>query len=106
MDGWQPSLEILVNNPNGRSAQLRRVRVLRDLQGKANVLEFTCAGERLGSRSEANWYDATDEAGIVNRRGVGSVMHLHVPSIRIHRHVQKGRVVLRKVDGEQNVADI
>ena len=51
-------------------------------------------------------YDATAGAGIASRRGVGRVRHLHTPSLWIQRHVQDGRVTLKKVLGDSNVADL
>ena len=51
-------------------------------------------------------YDATAGAGIANRRGVGRARHLHTPSLWVQRHVQEGRIVLKKVGGDDNVADL
>ncbi len=50
--------------------------------------------------------DATAGLGIAQRRGVGRIRHSHTPSLWLQRSVRDKRVVLFKVPGPENPADL
>ena len=50
--------------------------------------------------------DSTAAIGIINRRGLGKVRHIHVQHLWLQEKTQKDGLVVEKVDGKQNVADL
>ena len=52
------------------------------------------------------YMDATAGIGIASRRGVGRIRHIHTPALWLQRTIHEGRVVLNKVKGTVNPADI
>ena len=74
------------------------------------------AGQGLGPKSllqdlgvEARlrvWTDPSAAIGICNRQGLGKLRHLDTHTLWIQQAVRTGRVDLRKVLGEENLADL
>ena len=50
--------------------------------------------------------DSSAAQGIVGRRGVGRIRHLHTPLLWIQQRVASKDMALRKTDGERNPADL
>ena len=50
--------------------------------------------------------DSTACLGMAGRKGAGSVRHIHTPCLWIQGGVASGQIVLNKVDGTENPADI
>ena len=50
--------------------------------------------------------DATAGIGIASRRGVGRIRHLHTPSLWLQRAIHDGRIVMDKIVGDENPADV
>ena len=96
-----------VDDTNCRDVELGRVRVPRDREGQINGHACTGNGERIGCRTETKTRVRCDgRACIATRHGVGRVRHLQTLALGMQRHVQEGRVTLKKVDGDANVAEL
>jgi hypothetical protein len=52
------------------------------------------------------WVDSTAAKSIASRTGLGRVRHLEVRFLWLQEVVRKGRLMLRKIPGEKNPADI
>ena len=52
------------------------------------------------------WTDSSAAMGVVGRQGLGRLRHLDTHSLRIQHAVRSGRITVRKVKGEDNVADL
>ena len=52
------------------------------------------------------WLDSSAAKGIASRMGLGRVRHLEVRFLWLQEVVRKGRVIIKKVAGERNPADI
>ena len=52
------------------------------------------------------WTDSSAAMGIVGRQGLGRLRHLDTHSLWIQSAVRSGRISVRKVKGEDNVADL
>ena len=50
--------------------------------------------------------DASAAKGIASRKGVGRVRHVEVHQLWVQEKVSKGEIVIHKVKGEDNIADI
>ena len=50
--------------------------------------------------------DASAAIGVCRRRGLGKIRHLATSDLWIHERLRAGDVVLDKVEGQTNVADI
>ena len=72
--------------------------------------------EAIGvDRMAHGWGDASDMTvhidssaaiGVVNRRGSGKLRHIRVGQLWIQEMAEEGEVKVRKIGGEQNVADL
>ena len=67
------------------------------------------------ARMAHDWGDASDIAvhidssaaiGVVNKRGSGELRHIRVGQLWIQELAEDGEVSIKKVGGEQNVADL
>ena len=58
-----------------------------------------CVGERLNTDSEA-------AKSFVSRRGLGRMRHIEVRELWLQEEVRKGKVVVEKVQGSENPADL
>ena len=56
--------------------------------------------------SEHVHIDSSAAIGVVNRRGSGKLRHIRVYQLWIQEMAEEGEVVIRKVSGDRNVADI
>jgi len=52
------------------------------------------------------WTDSSAAMGVVGRQGLGRLRHLDTHSLWIQHAVRSGRITVRKVRGEDNVADL
>ena len=52
------------------------------------------------------WTDSSAAMGVVGRQGLGRLRHLDAHSLWIQDAVRSGRLTVRKVKGEDNVADL
>ena len=52
------------------------------------------------------WSDATAAIGISKRRGLGKIRHLHTCDLWVQEQVKSERVLLEKVLGSENPADL
>ena len=52
------------------------------------------------------YMDASAGIGIASRRGVGRIRHIHTPALWLQRTIHEGRILLSKVKGTVNPADI
>ena len=50
--------------------------------------------------------DASAAKGIANRKGLGKVRHIEVNQLWIQDRISKGDLVIGKVNGKENLADI
>ena len=50
--------------------------------------------------------DASAAKGIASRKGVGRVRHIEVHQLWVQEKVSRGEIVINKVRGEDNIADI
>ena len=50
--------------------------------------------------------DSSAAKGIATRRGVGKVKHLETRTLWVQDQVERGRLRVRKIDGEHNQADV
>jgi len=50
--------------------------------------------------------DASAAKGIANRKGLGKVRHIEVNQVWVQDRVAKGDLVINKVNGKENLADI
>ena len=64
----------------------------------------------LGFRSLANVIklgtDSSAAKSFVNRRGLGKMRHLEIRDLWLQEEVEHGRLVVHKVKGDQNAADL
>ena len=50
--------------------------------------------------------DSSSAKAMCGRRGVGKVRHLQTPLLWIQDRVQRGDVIIKKIDGKTNSADL
>ena len=50
--------------------------------------------------------DSSAAIGVVNRRGSGKLRHIRVGQLWIQEMAEEGEVNIKKVGGEQNIADL
>ena len=50
--------------------------------------------------------DASAAKGIANRKGLGKVRHIAVNQLWIQDRISKGDLMIRKVNGKENIADM
>ena len=49
--------------------------------------------------------DSSAAKGICNRRGLGKVRHIDINMLWLQDRVQKGHIIIKKVEGETNISD-
>ena len=52
------------------------------------------------------WTDSSAAKSFVNRRGLGKMRHLEIRDLWLQEEVDKGRLEVSKVRGDQNPADL
>ena len=52
------------------------------------------------------WTDSSAAIGVVGRQGLGRLRHLDTHSLWVQQAVRSKRIVVRKVRGDDNVADL
>ena len=80
------------------------------------VAAVKATSEAIGvARLAHDWGDASEMAvhidssaaiGVVNHRGSGKLRHIRVGQLWIQEMAEEGEVVIRKVSGDRNVADL
>ena len=74
--------------------------------GTAEGLGVKSLGEDLGMKMRvAVWTDSDACRSVANRRGLGKLRHVEVKYLWVQDVVKEGRVEMRRVKGEYNIAD-
>ena len=74
--------------------------------GCAEGLGLQALAEDLGWKAEVRlWTDSSAAKAVANRRGLGKLRHAELKWLWVQDMVKEGRVKLRTVRGDENVAD-
>ena len=74
--------------------------------GCAEGLGFQALAEDLGWKAEVRlWTDSSAAKAVANRRGLGKLRHVELKWLWVQDMAKEGRVKLKTVWGEENVAD-
>ena len=74
--------------------------------GRAESLGLQALAEDLGWKAEVRlWTDSSAAKAVANRRGLGKLRHVELKCLWVQDTVKEGRVKLKTVRGEENVAD-
>ncbi len=77
------------------------------IRGAGQGLGYQALLRDLGVEAQLRlWTDSSAAIGICSRQGLGKLRHLDTHTLWIQQAVRAGRVDLRKIDGEENPADI
>ena len=77
------------------------------IRGAGQGLGYQALLRDLGVETQLRlWTDSSAAIGICSRQGLGKLRHLDTHTLWIQQAVRVGRVDLRKIDGEENPADI